>query len=152
MKIGVFVDEDPKLIRSVAEDTGLDALQFHGSETPEFCASFRKDYRIIKAFRIRSCSDLRKINDYDTDYYLLDTYKADAAGGTGEVFDWKILRDFELLRPIILSGGLNASNVGAAIEEVVPCGVDVSSGVEKKPGKKDPELMKIFVERARKAE
>ena len=151
-RVGVFVDEAPEKIRSIAEASGLDTLQFHGSETPEFCSSFRKDYKVIKAFRVKARQDLKKINDYDVDYYLLDAYKADTPGGTGEVFDWKILRDFELLKPVILSGGLDAANVGDAIAEVAPYGVDVSSGVETKPGKKDVELMNRFVEKVRKSE
>jgi phosphoribosylanthranilate isomerase len=150
-RVGVFVDEDPEIVRSVAVDAGLDTLQFHGSETPEYCASFRKDYKVIKAFRIKDKDDLKKINVYDADYYLLDTYRPDSIGGTGEVFDWKILKDFELLRPVILSGGLNPSNVRLAIESVVPYGVDVSSGIESKPGKKDEALMKSFVQEARRS-
>lgn len=151
-RVGVFVDEDPGKVLSIAEETGLNALQFHGNETPDFCSGFRKDFKVIKAFRLKDKQDLRKINDYDVDYYLLDTFKADAIGGTGEVFDWKILKDFELLKPVILSGGLNAANVGQAIQEIVPYGVDVSSGVESAPGKKDGQLMKKFVEEVRKAE
>lgn len=152
IKVGVFVDEDAEKVRSIAEEAGLDALQFHGSETPEFCAAFKGDFKVIKAFRLKDKEDLKKINGYDVDYYLLDTFKADVIGGTGEVFDWKILKDFELLKPVILSGGLNASNVGRAIQEIVPYGVDVSSGVESAPGKKDAQLMKKFVEEVRKAQ
>lgn len=152
VKVGVFVDEDADKVRSIAEEAGLNALQFHGSETPEFCKEFKEDFKVIKAFRLNGKQDLRKINDYDADYYLLDTFKADVIGGTGEVFDWKILKDFELLKPVILSGGLNAANVGRAIREIVPYGVDVSSGVEDAPGKKDAQLMKKFVEEVRKAE
>jgi phosphoribosylanthranilate isomerase len=151
-KVGVFVDEEAERVRSIAEEAGLNALQFHGSESPEFCAAFRDDFKVIKAFRIKDKQDLRKINDYDVDYYLLDTFKADVIGGTGEVFDWKILKDFELLKPVILSGGLNAANVGRAICEIVPYGVDVSSGVESTPGRKDAQLMKKFVEEVRKAQ
>lgn len=151
-KVGVFVDEDPQKVRSIAEEVALDTLQFHGNETPELCAAFKKDFKVIKAFRIKDKQDLKKINDYDVDYYLLDTFKADVIGGTGEVFDWKILKDFELLKPVILSGGLNAANVGRAIQEIVPYGIDVSSGVEGAPGRKDAELMKKFVEEVRKAQ
>jgi phosphoribosylanthranilate isomerase len=151
-KVGVFVDELAEQVRAIAEEAGLDILQFHGSETPEFCAGFRSGYKVIKAFRIKDRDDLKKINDYSVDYYLLDTYKAGAAGGTGEVFDWKVLKDFEFLRPVMLSGGLNAANVGEAIREIAPYGVDVSSGVESRPGKKEAELMKRFVEEVRKAE
>lgn len=151
-RVGVFVDEEAGKVREIAEDAGIDTLQFHGNETPEFCTAFRSDFKVIKAFRLKDKQGLRKINDYDVDYYLLDTFKADVIGGTGEVFDWKILKDFELLKPVILSGGLNAANVGQAIREIVPYGVDVSSGVESGPGKKDTELMKKFVEEVRKAQ
>lgn len=151
-KVGVFVDEPAGSVRSIAEGAGLDTVQLHGNETPEYCAGLKKDYRVIKAFRLRDRSDLARINDYDADYYLLDTYRPDVAGGTGEAFDWKILKDFEFLRPVILSGGLTPRNVGRAIAEVVPYGVDVSSGIEKSPGKKDIDLMKKFVEEVRRAE
>ena len=149
-KVGVFVDEKAETVRSIAEDAGLDVLQFHGGESPEFCAQFKEDYKVIKAFRLKTKHDLAPINGYDVDYYLFDTYKPDAIGGTGEVLNWKLLEDFELLRPAILSGGLNPSNVAAAIEEVLPYGVDVSSGVEIRPGKKDDGAMKRFVEEVRK--
>jgi phosphoribosylanthranilate isomerase len=152
IKVGVFVDEGAGKVRSIAEVAGLDTLQFHGNETPEFCAAFKGDFKVIKAFRLKDKEDLKKINGYDVDYYLLDTFKADVAGGTGEVFDWKILKDFELLKPVILSGGLNAANVARAIQEVVPYCVDVSSGVESAPGRKDERLMKKFVEEVRRAE
>lgn len=150
MKVGVFVDEEKEKVLKIAEDVLLDSLQFHGSEAPEYCAYFKDKYKVIKAFRIKDKEDLADINDYDVDYYLLDTYKPDTPGGTGKTFDWKILKDFEFLRPVILSGGLTPDNVGRAIREVVPFGVDVSSGVEAEPGKKDLNLMKKFVENVRK--
>lgn len=151
LKVGVFVDEEPGKVLEVAATASLDALQFHGSETPEYCAAFRGKYKVIKAFRLKERKDLKDINDYDVDLYLLDTFKSGTAGGTGKAFDWKIVTDFEFLRPVILSGGLNPKNVSRAIREVVPYGVDVSTGVEESPGKKDPELMKKFIEEARKA-
>lgn len=152
VKVGVFADEEAGKVLAIAEEAGLDVLQFHGDETPEFCAPFRGDFKVIKAFRLRGGDDLKKINGYDVDYYLLDTFRADTLGGTGEVFDWKILKDFELLKPVMLSGGLNPANVGRAIREIAPYGVDVSSGVESAPGKKDARLMKKFVEEVRRAE
>jgi Phosphoribosylanthranilate isomerase len=151
-KVGVFVDEKEANIRSIAEEVGINTIQLHGSETPEFCSAIRRDYKVIKAFRIKGGEDLRKVNDYDVDYYLMDTFKTDSVGGTGEVFDWKLLKDFEFLRPVILSGGLNPINVGRAMKEVVPYGVDVATGVEKSPGKKDAALLKKFVEEVRKTE
>ena len=149
---GVFVDEDEKKVREIAENASLNILQFHGNETPEYCAKFKGDFKVIKAFSINDKNDLKKINGYDTDFYLFDTYRAGCIGGTGEVFDWKILKDFEILKPVILSGGLDPANVASAIREVAPYGVDVSSGIERSPGKKDHELMKRFVESVRKAD
>jgi phosphoribosylanthranilate isomerase len=150
-KVGVFVDETRERTLSVAQDVGLTMLQFHGNEDPDFCASFRDRYRVIKAFRIKTGKDLKTINNYEVDFVLLDTYQPDVIGGTGTTFDWAILKDFEILRPVILSGGLNPDNVSRAIQEVVPYGVDVASGVESAPGKKDAKLMKKFVENVRKA-
>lgn len=151
LKVGVFVDEDADIVREIAREAPLGALQFHGSEAPEYCAEFSGDYKIIKAFRIKDKASLKDINKYDVDMYLLDTYRSGAHGGTGEVFDWKIAKEFEFLKPVILSGGLNPDNVARAMAEIVPYGVDVSSGVETSPGRKDGELMKRFIAQARKA-
>jgi phosphoribosylanthranilate isomerase len=150
-KVGIFVDEKKEDVLRIAEDSGLTALQFHGDETPGYCDSFKGSYKVIKAFRIKDRSGLWKINDYDTDFYLLDAYSPRAKGGIGETFDWGIIRDFEMMKPLILSGGLNAGNVSKAISSVAPYGVDVSSGVEASPGKKDLGLMKNFIDKARKA-
>lgn len=149
-KVGVFVNEEREKVLQIAQDASLDILQFHGDETPDYCGSFKDRYKVIKAFRLKDKKDLKVINDYDVDFILLDTYKTDSIGGTGEAFDWNILKDFEILKPIILSGGLNPSNVGRAIKEIAPYGVDVSTGVESGPGKKDLKLMKRFVENVRK--
>jgi phosphoribosylanthranilate isomerase len=150
-RVGVFVDETKENVVKAAEDAGLDMLQFHGNETPGYCASFMPDYKVIKAFRLRSKDDLKKVNSYDTDYYLFDTYDSDCAGGTGKRFDWSLLKDFELLKPVILSGGLNPDNVKRAIEEVAPFAVDASSGIESAPGKKDIRPLKNFIENVRTA-
>jgi phosphoribosylanthranilate isomerase len=149
-RVGVFVDEGRDKVLETAQNVLLDTLQFHGDETPEYCSSFRNRYTVIKAFRLKDKNDLKKINDYDADFFLFDTYKRDSIGGTGETFDWKILKDFEVLKPMILSGGLTPANVGSAIREAAPYGVDVSTGVEELPGKKSLELMKQFVENVRK--
>ena len=151
-KVGVFVDEKREDVIRIAEDAGLDILQFHGSETPEYCSSFKEKYKVIKAFRLKTKDDLKDVNSFDTDYYLFDTYENGSAGGTGKRFDWAMLKDFEILRPMILSGGLDPENVERAIKEVAPYGLDVSSGVESAPGKKDIKLLKKFVENVRKVE
>ncbi len=152
LKTGVFVDEDSEKVLEIAQDASLDILQFHGDETPDYCRKFKEGFKVVKAFRLKDKNDLKIINDYDVDFYLLDTYKRDSIGGTGETFDWKVLKDFEILKPFILSGGLTPANVAKAIRELAPYGVDVSTGVEASPGKKDLNLMKKFVENVRKAE
>lgn len=151
-KTGVFVDQAKEDVLKIAEDASLDFLQFHGDETPDYCNYFKDSFKTIKAFRLKDRKDLERVNDYDTDFYLFDTYRRDSVGGTGKTFDWKILKDFEVLKPMILSGGLNPGNVARAINEIAPYGVDVSSGVEMSPGKKKAELMRQFVENVRKAE
>ena len=150
-KVGVFVDETAENVSEIAQDCSFDILQFHGDESPEYCAGFKDDYKVIKAFRIKDKDSLKGINAYDTGYYLLDTYSTKLAGGTGECFNWNVLAGYEFLKPVILSGGLTPDNVVRAIQGIVPYGVDVSSGVEKSAGKKDLELMKRFVENVRKA-
>jgi phosphoribosylanthranilate isomerase len=152
LKVGVFVDEDAKKVAEIAQDAGLNALQFHGDETPRYCASFKDKYKVIKAFRLKDKASLQNINTYDVDYYLLDTYKKDSQGGTGEAFDWKMIEDFEFLKPVILSGGLRPDTVGKAIKALAPYGVDVTSGIEASPGRKDEELLKKFISNVRKAD
>lgn len=148
-KVGVFVDETRENVVKTAEDAGLNMLQFHGNETPEYCAYFKNKYKVIKSFRVNTKDDLKHVNNYAVDMLLFDTYKTDVVGGTGETFDWKILKDFEILKPLILSGGLTPANISSAIKEVAPYAVDVSTGVEASPGKKDITLMKKFVEKVR---
>ena len=150
IKVGVFVDERLETISEAARLAGLDMAQLHGEEGPEHCSSVRKRIKVIKAFRTRDAKDLEKINEYDADFYLLDTYREGKPGGTGEAFDWNILSDKRFSRPVILSGGLRPDNVREAIQKVSPYGLDVSSGVEKGPGRKDFALMRKFVENVRK--
>lgn len=150
IKVGVFVDEDKSKVLDIAENCELGMLQFHGDEDPGYCDSFRSSCKIIKAFRIKDKNSLKGINDYDVDFYMLDTYSEKSKGGTGKSFDWKIIEDLEFLKPVILSGGLAPENVAQAIQKFPPYGVDVSSGVEEAPGKKNLELMRKFVENIRK--
>ena len=150
LKVGVFVNETPEQVRRIAADAALNALQFHGDETPEYCRAFKDEFKVIKAFRLKDRKSLDGINKYDADYYLLDTYSEDSHGGTGEAFDWNILEDFEFLKPVILSGGITPDNVAKAIKKVAPYGVDVASGVEASPGVKDAELLKRFIHNVRK--
>ncbi len=151
-KVGVFVNPTPEFVRQAIQVAGIDTLQFHGEEPPEFCRQFAP-LKIYKAFRVKDATALQTMPAYDTDAWLLDSYVRGKAGGTGEVFNWDIAsqaKDFG--RPIILAGGLNVSNVAQAIHEAWPYAVDVSSGVESAPGKKDAKLVKDFCEAVRKME
>jgi len=124
----------------------LNAVQFHGDEPPGFCQKFAA--KSIKAIRMRDESSLRGAAEYDVDALLLDTYTDTEQGGTGKTFDWSLaVKAQEILTPpIILSGGLTTANVQDAIRKVRPYAVDVSSGVEREPGKKDPEKLRRFIE------
>ncbi|MFZ2087622.1 MAG: phosphoribosylanthranilate isomerase [Desulfobaccales bacterium] len=146
MTVGVFVDEEAELVRETAERAGLDWVQLHGQESPEYCRSLGR--RVIKGFRIKDQGSLTVIPEYRdaVQAFLLDTYKTGTAGGTGETFDWTLARQAKDWGPIILAGGLNPANVAQAIHVAQPAAVDVASGVEKQPGKKDPEKMREFFE------
>lgn len=147
-KVGVFVNETEVAIREVVERCGLDAIQFHGEELPSFCRQFA--VKKIKAIRVENEASLRMASDYDVDALLLDTYTAGQRGGTGETFDWSLaVRAKEIGLPVILSGGLNPSNVAEAIRQVRPYAVDVASGIEQYPGKKNTEKMRRFIEIAK---
>lgn len=151
IKVGVFVNTKEKIIKNIAKSCNLDILQFHGSESPEFCRKF-KGYKIIKAFRVKDKIDLRKIIRYKIFAYLFDTFVESKVGGTGKKFDWKLVSRLDSLkRPIFLSGGLTAENVKQAINAVRPHWVDVSSHVEISPGKKDHKKVKEFIRIAKKS-
>jgi len=148
VKVGVFVDAPADLVRRAIEECGLNLLQFHGSETPEYCLQF--GLMSMKAFRIRNAGSLEPIPTYKTDAWLLDAYSPDKTGGTGEKFDWDLALEAQKLgRPIFLAGGLTPENVAEAVARVQPYGVDVSSGVEAAPGKKDHAKVRAFIQAAR---
>lgn len=150
VKTGVFVDAPPDFVLRAIAECHLDLLQFHGEETPQYCTQF--GLMSIKAFRIRDASSLQLLTEYPTDAWLLDAYAPDKIGGTGEQFNWDLAVEAQKLgRPVFLAGGLNPSNISQAVQRVRPYGVDVSSGVEKSPGKKDPEKMRAFVQAAKAA-
>jgi phosphoribosylanthranilate isomerase len=148
MRVGVFVDAEPDFVLRAIGEVGLTMLQFHGDEPPEFCTQFGR--MSMKAFRIRDSESLKEIPKYETDAYLLDAYSAEARGGTGEKFNWDLAVEAQKFgKPIFLAGGLTPENVADAIRKVQPFGVDVSSGVEKSPGKKDAAKVRAFVKAVR---
>ncbi len=146
-KVGVFVNAEADYLKEARDVAGFDVYQFHGDETPEFCAAFAENY--IKAVRVKNAESLHAVELYDTDAFLFDTYSPDAYGGTGENFSWDVLSRRKLEdKFVILSGGLNSDNVRDAIRAVNPYAVDVSSGVEHSPGIKDHLKLKRFMEAA----
>lgn len=145
IKIGVFANARENVVRRVSKLCHLDALQFHGRESPEFCARF-KGFKIIKAFRVKDRIDLQQISDYKPFAYLFDNYSRVKLGGTGKKFDWRLIRHIDgLKRPVFLSGGLNEHNVEQAIRAVRPAWVDASSSLEISPGRKDHARIRKFV-------
>ena len=147
-RVGVFVNETAEKINRIADRCGLDAVQLHGDESPAFCKKIK--VRVIKAVRVKDSGSLKGLSRYPVDGLLLDTYKQDRWGGTGKVFDWELAIRAKKYGPVILAGGLSPRNVKAAIKKVKPYGVDVSSGVEQSPGKKDPKKVKAFLKAVRK--
>jgi len=143
--VGVFVNLKDRAVRDICQFTRIRTLQFHGEEDPGFCRRF-KDYKIIKSFRVNNNFDFAEVKKYNVDAYLFDTFQEDAYGGSGRSCNWKLLNGFQSDKPILLSGGLKAENVKEALEEVRPFALDVSSGVEKSPGIKDPRLIRGFFE------
>jgi len=148
-KVGVFVDATADMVRKAVAECGLDTLQFHGDETSEFCRAFAP-LKVYKAFRVQNLESLEALPRYRTDAWLLDGFAADKLGGTGAKFDWNLaLRAKQLGRPIILAGGLTPENVGKAVRMVQPFAVDVSSGVESSPGRKDRVKVRDFITAAK---
>lgn len=145
-------------LASLVAEIAPDWLQFHGSESPASVAAVKARFgrRVMKAVGIRSASDLGAARTYAAvaDRLLLDAKAPEGAvlpGGRGETFDWRVLAGFDSGRPFMLSGGLDAGNVAEAIDLTHAAGVDVSSGVETAPGRKDPDLIRAFVAAARRA-
>jgi len=148
MRVGVFVNAPEDFILRAIGECNLTMLQFHGDEPPEFCTQF--GLMSMKAFRIRDEKSLAELPKYQTDAYLLDAYSAEARGGTGEKFNWDLAIEAQKFgKPIFLAGGLTPENVADAVRKVRPFGVDVSSGVEISPGKKDHAKVKAFIAAAR---
>lgn len=149
--VGVFANESAERIAAVRETCRLDAVQLHGDETPEFCRSLSG--KTIKAFRLRSAETLAAARAFSTGAWLFDSYAPNQRGGTGCPFNWEWIRQsMPLPRPFIVAGGLTPGNVGNCIKTVRPYAVDVSSGVEEEPGKKNADKMRRFVAAVREAE
>jgi phosphoribosylanthranilate isomerase len=147
-RVGLFVNETAETIQAVVRNAGLDTVQLHGEETPEFAELLRSRVKVIKAFRVRDAASLASLSGYikAADAYLLDAFVPGIQGGTGSVFDWQLAIEASRFgKPIILAGGLTVGNVTGAVAQVRPYAVDVSSGVEISPGRKDPAAVTEFI-------
>ena len=142
-KVGVFVNHDKAFIEEAIRSVSLNIIQLHGDETPGFCKQF--DVPVLKALRIKDKASLSVMDQYNVAGFLLDTFSTKQYGGTGETFDWSLLNG-KLETPIILSGGLNPDNILDAIDSVNPAAIDVNSGVELSPGKKDHQKINLLFE------
>lgn len=149
VRVGLFVNEVPERIAAIATECGLDAVQLHGDEPPAACNL--APLRVVKVLRVRDEASLVGHEQYDVSALLLDTWVADSFGGTGTSFNWALAAAIARQRPVILAGGLTPDNVAAAIRQVRPYGVDVSSGVESAPGRKDPAKVARFIRTAKEA-
>ncbi|HEX8353031.1 MAG TPA: phosphoribosylanthranilate isomerase [Pyrinomonadaceae bacterium] len=151
--VGVFVNESaPEDVERVAREACVGAVQLHGDETPEFCRALR-GFKTIKALRVGPGFDAGDAAAYPTDAVLLDAYVAGEWGGTGHTFDWALARRTrEAVPRLYLAGGLRPDNVAGAVAAVRPFAVDVCSGVETSPGRKDLRLMRRFIEQVREVD
>ena len=142
--VGVFVDEAAAVVQEVAAKVGLDWVQLHGQESPEYCRNLGR--KVIKGFRIQDAESLRLLADYReaAQALLLDAYKKGQVGGTGTAFDWRLAREAKKYGRLILAGGLTSENVAQAIAIAGPAAVDAASGTEAAPGKKDPAKLRAF--------
>ena len=149
-KVGVFVNDDPERIEEIAEVCGLDLLQFHGDETPDYCRRFPASM-VIKALSPRTAGDLEGAADYQVRAILVDAFAPGLYGGTGKTSNWELARTIGESFPLILSGGLNGGNIQDAIASVSPCAVDINSGVESSPGRKDHDKVREIIEMIRRS-
>ncbi len=147
LRVGVFVNEAEEVVSDLSQTLTLDYLQFHGDETPYYCEQFATP--CWKAFRLQDDKSLELLRKYRCDYYLVDAYVENAYGGTGVTGHWDLAREAKKAGKVILAGGLTPENVALAVKSVGPAGVDVASGVESRPGKKDRDKIEAFVRQAK---
>ncbi len=149
--VGVFVNEDVTVVRRMMDDCGLALAQLHGDESTTYCLELKRP--ILKALRVKDRSAFLALADFrgraGVRGFVLDAFSDQAYGGTGQVIDWQLAAEAAKAANILLAGGLTTDNVGRAIQAVQPYGVDVSSGVEREPGKKDHEKVRAFIRAVR---
>ena len=142
-RVGVFVNQNKDFIDKTISEVQLNMIQLHGDESSNFCNQF--EVPVLKALRIKDKASFSVMSDFNVDGFLLDTFSKDSYGGTGKTFDWSLLNE-KIDAPIILSGGLNPNNILDAIDSINPAAIDVNSGVESSPGKKDHQKINLLFE------
>jgi len=144
VKVGVFVNESVTEVKRIVEYCGLDMIQLHGDESPAYCREFPAS-QVIKAVQLKNDDDFNQASGYDVAAILVDSRHAGLYGGTGKKANWELACRIKNKKPLILSGGLNEGNIAEAIKAVTPNALDINSGVELRPGKKDhAKLARIF--------
>ncbi len=145
---GVFVNATLDEIAEATENAGLTIVQLHGDEGPEFCEEVarRTGAKVMKALQVRDAGDVRAAEVFRTDFHLFDAHSSSLRGGTGQSFDWGLVAGRRSQVPMVLAGGLTPENVAGAISVVHPFAIDVVSGVEAEPGKKDPAKVEALFE------
>ena len=151
LPVGVFVNEEPSRVREIVDLCGLALAQIHGDESPAYCESLQRP--VLRAVRLRDRGSFLAIAEFKgragVKGFVVDAYSESEYGGTGKTTDWSLAAEAAKAAPILLAGGLLPETVGKAIQEVKPYGVDVSSGVESSPGKKDHEKIQAFIKAAK---
>lgn len=150
-RVGVFVNETEEAIHKIADEHKLDVIQLHGSESPEFCAALKTDFKVIKAFGIGESFDFEALSDYsNVDYFLFDTQTKDH-GGSGRQFNWQLLDNYTLDTPFLLSGGIGPEHISEIMDISHPqfAGIDLNSKFEIQPGIKDIQKLKDFTNELR---
>ena len=152
LMVGVFVNEEsPDAVRSIANEAGIRALQLHGDESPEYCRDLAGNYYVIKTFAVSDTFDVQTANPYEVEAIMLDTKHNTLRGGSGRVFDWSVAQRAAATIPkLFLAGGLSPENIENAVEIVRPYAVDACSALEDRPGKKNHDRMRVFVNTVRR--
>jgi len=148
LKVGVFVNEEIEKVQQIFEQCSLDYVQLSGHEDNDYIEKLTVP--TIKVFKVKDQTILMEIPQYDLNLFMLDSFNENQKGGTGKIFNWNIAREARKFGRVILSGGLTPENVFSALQQVEPYGVDVSSGVEESPGKKDKKKLEQFVKEVRR--
>ena len=148
LKVGVFVNEDVNQVQNIFDRCNLDYVQLSGNEDKIYLEKL--SLPIIKVFKVKDQTVLKEIPQYDLNLFMLETFNENQYGGTGKTFNWEIAKEAKKFGRVILSGGLTPENVFSALQQVEPYGVDVSSGVEEAPGKKDKKKLEQFVKEVRR--